>query len=55
MRSGWSIFLVLALGMSLPLLWAVRDTPLEPSQRGFLLLATIGTAAISTWLLSLLD
>ncbi len=55
MRSGWSFFAALALPMGLFLLWAVRDAPLEPAQRAFLLAATIGTAALSAWVLTLLE
>ncbi len=59
MRPGWSLFvrffIGLAVPMSLLLLWAVRDAPLEPTQRAFLLTATVATAAVSAWLISLLD
>jgi hypothetical protein len=55
MRPGWSLFFGLAIPMSLLMLWAIRDAPLEFTQRAFLLAAAVATAAISAWLLSRIE
>ena len=55
MPRRWSIFLALALPMVGLLLWATRDAPLEPMQRGFLVAAIVATAAASAWIISLIE
>jgi hypothetical protein len=45
-------WIALAIGMVAILLWTSRDVALLPSQRFWLVLATIGLAGLCVWILS---
>jgi len=47
--AGW---LALSVGMVVILLWAAKDVDLQPLQRLWLVIATIGLAGLCVWIVS---
>ncbi len=46
------VFLILAPALAAILLVFLRDVALEPSQRAWMVAATVGLAALSAWIIS---
>ena len=47
-----TLFLTLAPALAAVLLVSLRDTPLDPGQRFWMVAATVGLAALSAWIIT---
>ena len=47
----WTSWIVLSIGLVAILIWSARDVGLTPGQWATLILATIGVAGLSVWII----